>query len=103
MGVPEVGSLVKALEFFGGMVGKEGPFFFDCGVVAHAWGDRPEQDVFTIGEKGHLVTMSDIIETLRRVRDNQTLEEWYDCGRSYYHEGFRLSKDGRTVRMLWGS
>ena len=103
MGVPEVGHLVEALELFEGIVGKEGPFFFDCWVVKHASGASPEQDVSTIGEKGKLVTMSDIMEVLRRVRDNETLEEEYFSGRSFYHEGFRLSRDGRTVRMLWGS
>lgn len=96
MGVPEVGHLMEALEFFEGIVGKEGPFFFDCGVVAHA-------STFTIGVNGKLVTMSDIMETLRRVRDNETLEKYRFSGRGFFHEGFRLSKDGRTVRMLWGS
>ena len=93
MGASEIKRLVKVLEFFEGMVGKEGPFFFDCGVA------RTKQDVFTIGEKGKLVTMSDIIETLRRARDDETLE----CYWSGFHEGYRLSRDGRTVKMIWGS
>ena len=97
MGASEIKRLVKVLEFFEGMVGKEGPFFFDCGVA------RTKQDVFTIGEKGKLVTMSDIMETLRRVRDDKTLGECYWCGRSYYHEGYSLSTDGRTIVMGWGS
>ena len=99
MVVLEVRNLVKALEFFEGIVGKEGPFFFDCSVVRHAWGACREQDFFTIGEKGKLVTMSDIIETLRRARDDETLE----CYWSGFHEGYRLSRDGRTVKMIWGS
>lgn len=104
MGVDEVYFLVKALKLFEGMVGKEGPFFFDCQVVLHAWGDSPgEKDVFTIGEKGKLVTMTDIIETLDRVSNDETLGEWRYCGRSYFHEGYHLSKDGRTVTMCWGS
>jgi hypothetical protein len=103
MVVLEVRNLVEALEFFEGIVGKEGPFFFDCSVVRHAWGACREQDFFTIGEKGKLVTMSDIMETLRRARDDETLEEYRWSDRGFFHEGFRLSKDGRTVRMLWGS
>ena len=103
MGVPEVGSLMKALKLFEGMIGKEGPFFFDCGVIRHAWGDSPERDVFTIGVNGKLVTMADIIETLRRVSNNDEVEEWYNCGRSYYHGGYQMSRDGRTVKMIWGS
>ena len=98
MGVSEIECLVKVLEFFEGMVGKEGPFFFDCNVVRLASGD-----VFTIGEKGKLVTMSDIIETLRRARDDKTVAECHWSGGSFYHEGYSLSRDGRTVKMIWGS
>lgn len=92
------------LGVFEGMIGKEGPFYFDCGIVKHAnYGSSGEEDIFTIGGKGKLVTMTDIIETLRRVCNDDNLEEWRWCDRSFFHEGYKLSRDGRTVRMLWGS
>lgn len=98
----EVGHLIEALQLFEGMVGKEGPCYFDCGVVNHCFASD-EADIFPIGRKGKLVTMSDIMETLRQVRDDETISEWYYSGRSFFHEGYRLSGDGKTVTMIWGS
>ena len=75
---------------------------FGCGVVKHVDFDASgEEDIFTIGKKGKLVTMKDVIETLRQVCNDDNLEEWRWSGRSFYFQGYLLSRDGRTVRMSW--
>eukprot|EP00985_Skeletonema_marinoi_P006879 scaffold3011_cov130-Skeletonema_marinoi.AAC.4 len=94
MGVDEVENLVQGLEVFEGIVGKdkEGPFYFDfdCGVVKHVDLDASgEEDIFTIGRKGKLVTMKDVIETLRQVCNDDNLEEWRWSGRSFYFQGYQ--------------
>jgi len=103
--VYEVQYLLTALEHFQGMIGKPGPCFFDCQVVAH--GGYPEQrasDIFQIGEAGRDVEPEDIFAALRAAAQDEVLTDVRsNYGRSYYHEGFRLSSDGKTVRMIWGS
>lgn len=109
--VYEVKHLIQSLELFQNMVGKEGPCYFDCGVVAHNFfvdhqelNDAGVTDIFVIGKKGEAVTMRDILDTLRRVCSDERLSEvQYSGGRSYFHEGYRVSEDGKTVKMVWGS
>mmetsp|Transcript_11952 Transcript_11952/g.28047 ORF Transcript_11952/g.28047 Transcript_11952/m.28047 type:complete len:104 (+) Transcript_11952:69-380(+) len=102
--VYEVQYLLTALEHFQGMIGKPGPCFFDCQVVAH--GGYPEQrasDIFQIGEAGRDVEPKDVSAALRAASREKVLEDTYHAGRSYFHEGYRLSSDGKTVYMIWGS
>ncbi|KAL7539698.1 hypothetical protein ACHAXR_009506 [Thalassiosira sp. AJA248-18] len=112
--VYEVKHLLECLELFQDMVGKEGPCYFDCGVIAHnhflgkeLWDELNEAgvtDKFPIGKKGQAVTMGDILDTLQQVCSNERLDKvQYSGGRSYFHEGYRVSEDGKTVIMIWGS
>ena len=109
MGVLELRDLLKALEYFTGMVGKPGPCFFDCQVIAHNHfcprnASQGASDVFQIGEAGRDVELNDIFAALRAAAQDEVLYDvWSNYGRSYYHEGYRLSSDGKTVYMIWGS
>ena len=80
--VEEVQNLLESRELFQDMIGKEGPCYFDCGVIAHnIFADRQElndagvKDIFPIGKKGEPVTMKDILDTLRIVGKDQRLSE----------------------------
>ena len=107
----EVDHLLQALEFFHSIVGKEGPFYFDCQIIAHNYGipltklGMPgAHDRFRIGQKGEAVTMEDVLISIRRLCKDKRLDKIrWDYGRSYYHEGYRVSEDGKTLRMAWGS
>ena len=102
--------LVWAME----NVGKEGPIWFDCGVIAHNDFINDElydvlkksgtSDTFQIGKEGEIIELDDILCTLRAVSKHKVIKEWrYDWNRSYYHEGYKVSKDGKTIKMIWGS
>ena len=89
-------------------VGKEGPLWLDCGVLAHSYCDEDLEDgtsdTFQIGKKGEIIELDDILCTLRAVSKHKVIKEWrYDWNRSYYHEGYKVSKDGKTIKMIWGS
>ncbi|EJK47432.1 hypothetical protein THAOC_33848 [Thalassiosira oceanica] len=104
----EVRDLLTAFEHFQGMIGKPGPYFFDCQVIAHNHfcgnAGQGASDVFQIGEAGRDVEPEDIFAALRAAAQDEVLTDVRsNYGRSYYHEGFRLSSDGKTVRMIWGS
>ena len=108
MGVLELRDLLKALEYFTGMVGKPGPCFFDCQVIAHNHfcprnASQGASDVFQIGEAGRDVELNDIFAALRAAAQDEVLEEVRYGSRSYFHEGYHLSSDGKTVYMRWGS
>ncbi|KAL7537261.1 hypothetical protein ACHAWF_005707 [Thalassiosira exigua] len=110
----EARHLAQALCASKAMIGKEGPCYFDCGVIAHNCFLPYEMeetldragvtDRFVIGKKSHPVTMEDIIDALDAASKNELLHKvQFDYGRSYYHEGYCMSKDGKTLRMKWGS
>jgi len=106
--VCEVSALVEALKFFSGVVGKEGPYYFNCNVVGHGgWSEKMEDgvdyDTYQIGEVGEPVTMDQILTTLKAVARNKLLDDAYMCGRSFFHEGYYVSSDGKTLNMQWGS
>ena len=95
-------------------VGKEGPIWFDCGVIAHNHFINDElydvlkksgtSDTFQIGKEGEIIELDDILTTLSEVSEHELLRKVrYDGCRSYFHEGFRVSEDGKTITMIWGS
>ena len=102
MGVPELRYLLKALEYLQGMIGKPGPCFFDCQICG-AGSIQEASDIFQIGEAGRDVELNDIFAALRAAAQDEVLEEVRYGGRSYFHEGYHLSSDGKTVYMRWGS
>ena len=105
--VCEIQDSAKLLEWAMKSAGKEGPLWFDCGVLAHSWCDDPyygTSDTFQIGKEGEIIELDDILSTLRAVGNNKVLDEVrYDFRRSYYLSGYRVSKDGKTIKMLWSS
>jgi len=51
-----------------------------------------------------MIEMDDILSTFRAVSNHKLLGKVQECGdRTYFHEGFRVRKDGKTIEMLWGS
>ena len=114
MGVLEVRHYAELLDWAMKNVGKEGPLYFDCGVirhnhfrsveVEHQLEDTGTTDMFRIGQKGKVIELEDILTTFRAVSNNELLREVMYCGgRTYDHEGFRVSSDGKTLKMVWGS
>lgn len=104
--VCEVSYLAEALKFFSGVVGKEGPYYFNCNVLYHVGYHREEErvdDTYQIGEAGNPVTMDQIITALKAIANNELLDEARWCGRRFYHEGYYVSEDGKTLNMQWGS
>lgn len=112
--VCEVETYAQLLDWAVKSIGKEGPLYFDCGVIYHNHFTNDEiqndleetglTDVFPIGKKGEAVTMNDILDTFRIAANNDLLGKVRCCGdRSYDHEGFRVSQDGKTIIMQWGS
>ncbi|KAL7537260.1 hypothetical protein ACHAWF_005706 [Thalassiosira exigua] len=91
----EAAYLAEALRFFKDVIGKEGPFYYDCSMRFDEPG-VPER--FVIGKEGRPVTLDDIIATLRKVSKNKILQEVY-----VFHEGYRVSNDGKTLEMMFGT
>lgn len=111
-------------------VGKKGPCYFEHGIVTHSNGDCNldklrvtmasrvvdpgtvgsvkvkavgELMKVQIGKNGKKVKMSDIIAVFNEVSKNTELDKFRHSGRSYFHEGFRVSGNGKTLSMMWGS
>lgn len=114
MGILEIKYYAQLLEWAMKNVGKEGPFYIDCGIIDHNLFISQElydklhetgtNDTFQIGKAGQKLELEDILSTFRAVSKHKLLCEVQECGnRSYFHEGFRVSKDGKTIEMRWGS
>ena len=114
MGVLEVEHYADLLDWAMKNVGKEGPLYFDCGVIRHNHFRSVEvdhqltetgtTDMFRIGQKGKVIELEDILATFSAVSNNELLREVTNSGgRTYDHEGFRVSSDGKTLKMVWGS
>lgn len=66
--------------------------------------DGRNYDKYEIVGAGVPLTMDAVVTTLKAVASNKLLyEARHFSDRSFYHEGYRVSKDGRTLSMLWGS
>lgn len=113
------------------MLGKEGPCYLEHGIVAASNKDASfdakrlslgspvvipgtvgsvNVDVtggdllrIPIGENGKKVTMDDVVAAFDKVSTHKELVKFRKSGRSYFHEGFKVSQDGKTITMLWGS
>mmetsp|Transcript_20255 Transcript_20255/g.31657 ORF Transcript_20255/g.31657 Transcript_20255/m.31657 type:complete len:115 (+) Transcript_20255:102-446(+) len=114
MGIYEIEHYAQFLDWAMKTVGKEGPCYFDCGIIDHNHFISQElydklhetgtNDIFQIGKAGQKIELEDILSTFRAVSKHKLLCEVQNCGgRSYYHEGLRVSKDGKTIEMSWGS
>ena len=123
--------LIDLLLAVKGIVGKEGPYYFKHGIVTASNKDinldemrlaqKSPLDVtpgtpgsvkvnvigdllhVPIGRVGEDITMEDIISSFYKVSTHVELEKFRKSGRSYFHEGFRVSEDGKSLIMKWGS
>lgn len=113
-----------------GMVGKKGHCYFEHGIVTshnrdvkfdkkrEAMGSIPviveapfdgEVTVtgdllrIPIGRAGKKVTMEHVISAFHEVSMHAQLVKFRKSGRAYYHEGFVVLRNGRTMLMTWGS
>ena len=114
-GTLEIKHYAQLLDWALKNVGKqEGPLFFDCGIIDHnhflsqklydELQETETNDTFQIGEEGKIIELDDILSTFRAVSNHKLLQKVQKCNhRTYDHEGFRVSKDGKTIEMLWGS
>ena len=100
MCAPEVSYMVEFLDAAMDMIGKEGgAHFLDCGIIGHGgWFDKAEnaKDIYNIGMKGKPITLKDVRTVFR-------VSEFMYSERSYCFERFHVSKDGKPIRMIWGS
>ena len=122
---------IELLKAAKNMRGKEGPCYFEHGIVAHSnteasldfirafMGDsnidlstvnsnkvdvKGELLKMPIGEKGKKVTLEDIASAFYKVSTHPELEKFRHSGRSYFLEGFLLRGNGKkTLTMIWGS
>ena len=113
-GTLEIKHYAQLLDWAMKNVGKEGPLWFDCGIIGHnhfisqklydKLNETETNDMFQIGKEGEIVELDDILSTFRAVSKHKLLRKVYECGgRTYDHEGFKVSKDGKTIEMVWGS
>jgi hypothetical protein len=104
--VSEVEFLAQALDYFSKEIGKAGPYYFDCCVVGHGgWAEGMEHgrnyDKYEIVGEGVPLTMDAVVTTLKAVASNKLLyEARHFSGRSLWHEGYDVSRDGRTLSMV---
>ena len=114
MGIFQIEHCAQLLDWALKNVGKEGPLYFDCGIIDHnhflsqkiydKLHETGTTDTFQIGKEGDIIEMDDILSTFRAVSNHKLLGKVQECGdRTYFHEGFRVRKDGKTIEMLWGS
>lgn len=111
----EAEHMVEYMKAVNYLVNKPGPKFLDCGIIDHNifLKDDPElqqrvndsgtSDVFQIGEMGRNVTLGDFLDVWSHIANNEVLAAVRYNGRSYFLEGYRLSEDGSTLTMIWGS
>ena len=109
------------------MLGKKGPCYFEHGIVTNSNrdatldGQREAPIVVpgTIGsvqanatgelkrvqivKDGDRVTMNDIVAAFYFVSTHGELEKFRKSGRGYFHEGFNVSGNKKTLSMRWGS
>ena len=62
-----------------------------------------EMSIMPIGQQGRKVTLDDIIDTFRKVSTHERLEKFRHSGRSWFLEGFKVIKGGKTLSVTWGS
>ena len=107
MVVSEIEHSAKLLEWAMKSAGKEGPLWFDCGVIYHNGIISKEfegtSDIFQIGKEGEIIELDDILSTLREAANHEVINEWYGGSRTFYHSGYRVSRDGKTIKMIWSS
>ena len=84
MGVLEVQHYAQLLDWALKNVGKEGPLYFNCGVIRHNHFRSTEiqhrleetgtTDIFRIGEKGKVIELDDMLATFRAVSNSPTMK-----------------------------
>ncbi len=114
MGIHEIENYAQLLEWAMERVGKEGPCYIDCGIIDHSHfisqklydklHETGTNDTFQIGKAGQKLELEDILSTFRAVSKHKLLCRVQESGgRTYEHGGFRVSKDGKTIEMMWNS
>lgn len=125
---PDIKYCIELLYCVNFMVGKNGPYYFEHGIV-----DASNKDValdelriaensaiiepgtigysrvnvtgellrVRIGESGRRIGMDDIISAFRYVSTHEEIEKFRKNGRAYIHEGFKGR--GESCVMVWGS
>lgn len=114
MGILQIKHYAQLLDWAMKNVGKDGPCYIDCGIIDHnpfisqqlydKLHETETNDTFQIGTVGQKIELEDILSTFLAVSKHKLLCQVQECGgRTYYHEGFRVSRDGKTIEMRWGS